>query len=150
MDAAAAAAANGAGCAEADVVASDSDVLFTITQPARGVPDERVSMLDQQVVAPPNVASAGSLARQHNSNTWHVQQHVAMEAFLYTSGPPEITRYNFGLVARVIKHELTLRTSSPCARLQRRVPCGTQWPAWRRRRLPRPRHHWQQRRQRRP
>jgi hypothetical protein len=105
---AASAAAAGAE-AEADAAAGDSEVLFTVTQPARVVRDERVSLLDQQVVAPSSIASAGTLARQLDSNTWHVQQHVAMEAFLYTSGPQEITRYNFGLVARVIKHELVRR-----------------------------------------
>ena len=91
MDAAAAAAA---AAADADATEADaeggSDILFTVTQAARSVAaTSTVSSLGQQVVAPSSVASAGGMSRQINSNTWHVPQHVPLQAFLYVTGPPD-------------------------------------------------------------
>ena len=104
-------AAAGANAEVADDAAGDTtDILFTVTQPARSTTAESCApSLGQHVVAPSEVASAGGLARQIDSNTWHVPQHVPLVTFLYSTGPPEITRYNFKLVWRRIDDSLVQR-----------------------------------------
>ena len=69
----------------------------------------RPASLDDPVLAPADVTSAGGRARQLTSSSWHVPQHRALEAFLYVSGPSVITRYNFQLVARMIKTQFVRR-----------------------------------------
>ena len=43
---------------------------------------------------------------------WLVPQGLALEAFLYSSGPPEVSRYNFNLVRRKWNAVLVRRQSS--------------------------------------
>jgi len=91
----------------------DSDpsrqIIFTTVVQARRLEESEQSSLTQQVAAPTQIASSATMAVQIGDRTWHVPMHVPMEAFLYTSGPPEIVRYNFKLVRRLKKEDLVRR-----------------------------------------
>ena len=97
---------------EADLSAgeSDSNIFFTTTIPAlRPNVAEVQSSMQQPVVAPAVQASAGSTARQLAPRSWQVPHHLALETFICSSGPPEISRYNFNLVMRRIHPTLVRR-----------------------------------------
>jgi hypothetical protein len=80
-------------------------VLVPVLRPATPT----ASTLEQQIVAPPQLSSAGGVARQIAPRVWHVPQHLAMENFLCFQGPAPISRYNFLLVRRLLKQELARR-----------------------------------------
>jgi hypothetical protein len=89
---------------------SDPNILFTISMPAAVVAQpQTTSSLMEEVAAPSQLASAGGSARQITPRTWNVPQHLALETFLYSSGPPEISRYNFNFVMRRIKDQFVRR-----------------------------------------
>jgi hypothetical protein len=89
---------------------SDPNILFTISMPAAVVAQpQTTSSLMEEVAAPSQLASAGGSGRQITPRTWNVPQHLALETFLYSSGPPEISRYNFNFVMRRIKDQFVRR-----------------------------------------
>ena len=70
---------------------------------------EATSSLNDPVLAPPQQASAGGTAIQLSSLVWIVPYHLALETFMCSSGPSEISRYNFKLVERKIDDKLVTR-----------------------------------------
>ena len=100
-----------AGAPHADSMDTTSaeDILCTTTVAPISAPGVRPASLDDPVLAPADVTSAGGRARQLTSSSWHVPQHRALEAFLYVSGPSVITRYTFQFVARLIKTQFVRR-----------------------------------------
>ena len=90
-------------------VAEHEDRELTVLVPALQPATPKASTLEQQIVAPPQLSSAGGAARQTAHRKWQVPQHLALENFLSFGGPPEISRYNFVLVRRLFKGELARR-----------------------------------------
>ena len=93
-------------------VAEHEDRELTVLVPALQPATPKASTLEQQIVAPPQLSSAGGAARQTARRKWQVPQHLAMETFLSFGGPAEISRYNFVLVRRKFKGELCSRASA--------------------------------------
>ena len=87
----------------------EEDYCTVLVAALRPTTAAAASTLDQQVVAPPQLTSAGAGARQLSGITWHVPQHLGLETFLTSTGPPEISRYNFLLDKRKLKPELACR-----------------------------------------
>ena len=77
-------------------------VLFTRVLPDHRPATVHVPSLAEQVAAPPQAASA-AFAAPLTKWSWHVPAHAALETFLHSSGPSDITRYNFALVKRGFK-----------------------------------------------
>ena len=85
-------------------VGPSSSGMLTTSAPGPVLPDLAASFspssLADQLTAPAGVAAKAPLVRKHSDTEWSVPMGEALEAFLYHSGPPEITRYNLGLVRR--------------------------------------------------
>ena len=86
-----------------------NQILFTTIVAAPRLVESVASSLTQPVAAPTQVASAASLAVQNDDGSWFVPMHAPMEAFLYTSGPATIVRYNLQIASRVAKNDLIRR-----------------------------------------
>ena len=97
-----------------------SSAILTASAPGPVLPDLAVafspSSLADQLKAPTGIAAKSPLPRKHSDTEWSVPMGEALEAFLYHSGPPEITRYNLGLVRRdepakasVMRHAVAAR-----------------------------------------
>ena len=68
--------------------------------------------LQEVVVAPTQLASTAGTAIKLSDNEWWVPQQTALETFLFSTGPPEVARYNFNLMRRMLKTELARRQPS--------------------------------------
>ena len=90
-----------------------NDGSTTVTVPAIApARSESTATLQDAVAAPSQLASTAGTAIKLSDTAWLVPQGLAFETFLYSSGPPEISRYNFNLVLRRQKPELMRRQPS--------------------------------------
>ena len=73
-------------------VAEHEDRELTVLVPALQPATPKASTLEQQIVAPPQLSSAGGAARQTAHRKWQVPQHLAMETFLSFGDLPVLPR----------------------------------------------------------
>ena len=99
------------GTGDATMPANNHDFV-AVTVPALVPRLDFNATLQDAVAAHSQFASTAGTAIKMSDTIWLVPQGLALEAFLYSSGPPEVSRYNFNLVKRKWNAVLVRRQSS--------------------------------------